>query len=172
MFGAAAMSLSSLFVVTNALRLKSFRPKALLQQPHKTNTSHQLLCTANALNQPSCPKNTSNQLPCPANPSHQTPFHTDASSRPTNEHITLNNDSNQREEIQPMTKIIKIEGMSCSHCTARVKKAIEALDGVSVADVSLDDKQAKVTFTAPVPDQTLAKAITDADYDVVEIYTT
>ncbi len=60
-----------------------------------------------------------------------------------------------------MEKIVKIEGMMCDNCVARVKKALEGLDGVQSAIVSLDDKQAVVTF-----DETL---VSEADlYEAVE----
>ena len=67
-----------------------------------------------------------------------------------------------------MTKIIKIEGMSCSHCSNRVEKALGALDGVS-AVVDLEAKTATVTLTSEVSDDTLRDAVEDAGYDVISI---
>ena len=66
------------------------------------------------------------------------------------------------------TKVIRIEGMSCGHCSARVEKALNALPGVN-AQVNLEAKEATVTLSAAVDDQTLRQAIEDAGYEVVAI---
>lgn len=65
-------------------------------------------------------------------------------------------------------KILSIEGMSCAHCSTRVEKALNALDGVE-ASVSLSNKKAYVTTNGQVSNDTLKKAVTMAGYDVVEI---
>ena len=68
-----------------------------------------------------------------------------------------------------MTKTMKIEGMMCEHCEARVKKVLEAVDGVTGAQVSHQEGSAIVTMSAPVDDEILKKAVEDQDYKVLEI---
>ena len=68
-----------------------------------------------------------------------------------------------------MTKTMKIEGMMCMHCENRVKKALEALDGVTEAQVSHEKGEALVTLSAPVDDAVLKKAVEDQDYQVTSI---
>ena len=65
-------------------------------------------------------------------------------------------------------KTMKIEGMSCGHCSARVEQALNAIDGVS-AKVDLEAKTASIVLSKPVEDQALVKAVTDAGYQVVGI---
>ena len=67
-----------------------------------------------------------------------------------------------------MKKTMKIEGMMCGHCTGRVEKALNALDGVQ-AEVSLEDKAAYLTIDGDVSDDTLKKAVEDEGYQVVSI---
>ena len=73
-----------------------------------------------------------------------------------------------KEETE-MTKTMKIEGMMCMHCEASVKKALEALEGVSQADVSHEQGTAVVTLTQDVPDETLRAAVEAKDYKVLGI---
>ena len=68
-----------------------------------------------------------------------------------------------------MVKTMKIEGMMCGHCEARVKKALEALPEVSEAVVSHEAGTAIVTLTAAVDNDTLKKAVEDQDYPVTGI---
>ncbi len=68
-----------------------------------------------------------------------------------------------------MTKTMKIEGMMCGHCEARVKKVLEALEGVESADVSHEKGTAVVSMTQEVADDVLKKAVEDQDYQVIEI---
>ena len=68
-----------------------------------------------------------------------------------------------------MTKTMTIEGMMCGHCEARVKKALEALSGVSEAAVSHEKGTAVVTLNKAVDDQELKKAVEDQDYKVTGI---
>lgn len=79
------------------------------------------------------------------------------------------NDDNNNKEDQTMTKTMTIEGMMCGHCEARVKKALEALDGVSEAAVSHEAGNAVVTLTAEVADDVLKTAVEDQDYTVTGI---
>ena len=68
-----------------------------------------------------------------------------------------------------MTKTMNIEGMMCGHCEARVKKVLEALPGVTGAEVSHEKGTAVVTMAEAVADDVLKKAVEDQDYKVVSI---
>ena len=62
--------------------------------------------------------------------------------------------------------VLKIEGMMCGHCKARVEKALKAIAGVETVDISLEDKTATVTGSADA--SALRQAVTDAGYQVAE----
>lgn len=68
-----------------------------------------------------------------------------------------------------MNRTVHIEGMMCPHCEATVKKALEALDGVSAAAVSHEAGTAVVTLSAPVADEVLKNAVEAKDYTVTGI---
>lgn len=68
-----------------------------------------------------------------------------------------------------MQKIMKIEGMMCGHCEARVKKTLEAIPQVDAAEVSHEAGTAVVTLNAEVADDVLKKAVEDQDYKVLGI---
>lgn len=111
MLGAAAMSMSSVFVVTNALRLRMFRPKSVISVNPCENA--ETIC----------------------------------------------------KEEPSMETVIKVEGMMCPHCKARVESVCKAVSGCVDAVVDLQQKQVTVTGNADIP--TLKKAITDAGYEVI-----
>ena len=113
MFGAAAMSLSSFCVVSNALRLNLFDLRNA-RKDEKRNVKH-------------------------------------------------------KEEPKTMEKTLKIEGMMCEHCEARVKKALEALPEVEQAAVSHEAGTAVVTLKTEVSNDTLKKTVEDQDYTVTGI---
>lgn len=113
MYGALAMSLSSVFVVTNALRLMRFRPRGV---------GAEAVCSSQ--------------------------------------------NCKIKQEDDSVQKILKIEGMSCSHCSARVEAALNAIDGVT-ANVELKKKRAIVQ--TEVSDEVLIKAVSDAGYKVTGI---
>lgn len=68
-----------------------------------------------------------------------------------------------------MEKTLKIEGMMCEHCEARVKKTLETLAGVEAAKVSHSDGTAIVTLSAEIDNETLKKAVEEQDYKVTDI---
>ncbi len=84
----------------------------------------------------------------------------------TENHLSNKNDTN-REAIN-MKKVLKIEGMMCGHCTGRVEKALNEMDGVT-ATVSLEGKSADVTLSKDISDDALIKTVADAGYEVVDI---
>ncbi len=121
MFAAAAMSLSSFCVVTNALRLNF------------------------------------------AN------IHDASRDKKARHMIKENQEAELKKEDFNMTKTMKIEGMMCGHCEARVKKCLEALAGVTEAAVSHEKGTAVVTCSGEVSDEALTKAVEEQDYKVVSI---
>lgn len=68
-----------------------------------------------------------------------------------------------------MNKTLEIKGMMCPHCEAAVKKALEALAAVEVAEVSHESGTAVLTLNADIPDETLTKAVTEAGYEVTAV---
>lgn len=136
MFGAAAMSLSSIFVVGNALRLRGFR--AGKETPDGRNAS----------------------VPVPAN----------CTAAECNKISNTEGSAEDASEWRKkMTKVMTIEGMMCGHCTGRVQKALEAIEGVGSVTMSLENKTATVELIAEVEDAKLTAAVTDAGYEVKEI---
>lgn len=134
MFGAAAMSLSSLFVVGNALRLRNF--KALRQE-----------------------EDVDRQGTADYRKSMET----------INQNVPADMSAGKEKEEIEMKKTMIIEGMMCAHCTGRVQKALEEIEGVESASMSLEEKSAEVMLTQDVSDDALKAAVTEAGYEVVEI---
>lgn len=75
----------------------------------------------------------------------------------------------KEKENSEMEKVMKIEGMMCGHCEARVKKVLEELAGVESAQVSHESGEARVTLSAEVADETLRAAVEAQDYKVLGI---
>ena len=117
MFGAAAMSLSSFCVVTNALRLNLFKM-------HDAGKDKKM---------------------------------------------KMNQNNKKKEEQKTMEKTLKIEGMMCGHCEARVKKCLEAFEQVDEAVVSHEAGTAVVTLNAPIDNDILRKAVEEQDYKVIAV---
>ena len=134
MFGAAAMSLSSFCVVSNALRLNLF-------DLHSTRHDHKTASPAAAPVQSAAENNKKSDAEAPE----------------------------VKTEDNTMKKTLKVEGMMCGHCEARVKKALEALPEVDEAVVSHEAGTAIVTLNAEVSDADLKKAVEDQDYKVTGI---
>ena len=78
-------------------------------------------------------------------------------------------DKNKKRKVKNMKKVMKIEGIMCGHCEARVKKALESLDSVILAEVSHVTGEAIVTLNADTPDDLLKATVEAQDYKVVEI---
>ena len=68
-----------------------------------------------------------------------------------------------------MKKTLKIEGMMCEHCEMHTKKALEALDGVTSAEVSYKTGTAVVTLSKDVSDDILKQTVTKQGYEVTDI---
>lgn len=149
MYAAAAMSLSSIFVVTNALRLRRFRSRW-----SRTETE-QVQAGSLASEQQQSATAVEDEIQFTA---------IDVSSNKTTDE-----GSDIRKEFEKMKKTMTIEGMSCAHCKAAVENALQAVEGVSSAVVDLDQKQAVVELTVDVENQQLEAAVTDAGYDVIKV---
>ena len=76
---------------------------------------------------------------------------------------------NAISEVKKMKKTIKINGMMCPHCEARVKKLLEETKGISSAIVSHTEGTAIVTLTSPIENEIISKIITDNGYEVISI---
>lgn len=68
-----------------------------------------------------------------------------------------------------MKKILVIDGMMCAHCTGRVQKALEAVQGVSRVQMNLEDKTAEVEAQDDVTEKALTDAVAAAGYEVKEL---
>ncbi|MCQ2425131.1 MAG: heavy metal translocating P-type ATPase [Lachnospiraceae bacterium] len=82
---------------------------------------------------------------------------------------TVLNDIRERMRVKRMKKTMKIEGMMCPHCEARVKKTLEAIDGVESVEVSHTEGTAVLTLNGKPDDAVLKKAVEDAGYPVLGI---
>ncbi len=138
MFGAAAMSLSSFCVVSNALRLNlcGIYDGSRDRRPRRTGgrgTRETSAWEESAAAGGSCDR------------------------------------TNKEKENETMEKTMKIEGMMCGHCEARVKKALEALEGVQEAVVSHETGTAVVTASEGVTDEMLKEAVEAQDYQVLSV---
>ena len=83
--------------------------------------------------------------------------------------VQQDTDEANHKEDMTMEKTMKIEGMMCGHCEAAVKKALEALDGVSEAIVSHEKGTAIVKLNADVADDVLKETVEAKDYKVTEV---
>ena len=164
MFGAAAMSLSSFCVVTNALRLNLFKM-------HDASKDHPMRKRAEkAANKGGDKAENAGAVRTEAEDTRsigQTANENETVSKELQKSENQKNDKNM--EGITMTKTMNIEGMMCGHCEARVKKALEALAGVESAEVSHEKGTAIVSMSADVADDTLKEAVEAQDYKVDSI---
>lgn len=164
MFGAAAMSLSSFCVVTNALRLNLFKM-------HDASKDHPMRKKAEKA------ANKGGEKAENAGAVRMGAEDTRSIGQTANGNETVSKEmqksENQKNHINmegiTMTKTMNIEGMMCGHCEARVKKALEALDAVSEAAVSHESGTAVVTLSSDISDEKLKETVEAEDYKVTSI---
>ena len=164
MFGAAAMSLSSFCVVTNALRLNLFKM-------HDASKDHPMRKRAEkAANKGGDKAENAGAVRVGAEDTRSIGQTANGNETVSKE---MQKSENQKNNINmegiTMTKTMNIEGMMCGHCEARVKKALEALAGVESAEVSHEKGTAVVSMSADVADDTLKEAVEAQDYKVDSI---
>ena len=159
MVGAIAMSLSDIFVVGNALRLNLLK---LFETKQETDTKHTLSCDCGDVNCGCC-EDEHHDCHCDDHKE----AHCDDHCSCRNDHQHTENTENTEETN--MTKTMKIEGMMCPHCENRVRKTLEAIDGIECAVVSHVEGTAVLTLTKDVDNDLLKKTIEDQGYPVLEI---
>ena len=190
MFAALAMSLSSVFVVNNALRLRRFKPRGVKRslEEAKPSSEKEIVKEENLIEKNEkrtkikvegmtcghCEKRVADALEKTGKAKDVVANHENSSVEFIDQGLSPEEIENAIEEAgykitknkgeDNMEKILNVEGMSCNHCTATVKKALEGLDGVKEADVSLEEKNAKVELDKDVADEALVKAVEDAGY--------
>lgn len=190
MFAALAMSLSSVFVVNNALRLRRFKPRGVKRslEEAKPSNEKEIAKEENLIEKNEkrtkikvegmtcghCEKRVADALEKTGKAKDVVASHENSSVEFIDQGLSPEEIENAIEEAgykiiknkgeDNMEKILNVEGMSCNHCTATVKKALEGLDGVKEADVSLEGKNAKVELDKEVADEALVKAVEDAGY--------
>lgn len=181
MIGAAAMSLSSVSVVLNALRLNlvkldkhSPRKKAPINlDVDAIRTEINDRASKNVSGDNDADKNDSENGKIECNSDCQLANAELESNVISAENANTNCDKKCDHTVEKgeksMQKTLNIEGMMCNHCVAHVKKALESVNGVSSVNVSLENNNATVTLAHPVDDATLAKAVTDEGYEVTSI---
>ena len=155
MIGAAAMSLSSVCVVTNALRLRFFKGKTVPSDAAEEQKKNETADSGTA------------QLRTAERSA------ADDNREPDKEAIKEVKEERNGEKMpsgkgeKEMEKVIEVEGMMCAHCQMHVQKALAAVEGVSEAAVDLEAKKAVVKLSQEVSDETLMKAVEDAGYTAV-----
>ena len=192
MYGAAAMACSSFFVCMNALRLNlldirdSNRDKKLKRRLSKPQSASATSASAAHMDSPEEDPRTNDSHK--ENPSKKALHNENLSKKALhNEHLSkensrkenphrealrkedMNKKDSQERKGDIMSKTVCITGMMCPHCEARVKKALEGIDGVSAAEVSHEKGTAVIETAAAVADDVIIKAVTDAGYEVTKV---
>lgn len=180
MLGALAMSLSSVCVVLNALRLKLFNPNKInrkflhidkISGNHQDTSANPVIDTEVTIDATNfntvMPDNKSDEYTnsnekCNINKSLSCDSVINAQADKNN------NIDNKENKDMGITIEVVIDGMSCGHCSARVEKALNAIDGV-IARVDLDNKTAYIENGNTVKDEEIIRAVKDAGYEVVGI---
>lgn len=172
MFGAAAMSLSSIFVVGNALRLRGFKsgfPKAVRGIRNPADTDQRTESVVGEEKQTECMANEevlADGMGIGKAQSVESSRFFSESGTEQPRTAEVDKTMTREREDRKMTKVMTIEGMMCGHCTGRVQKALEEVAGVSAVTMSLENKTATVELTEDVTDEILTAAVTEAGYEV------
>lgn len=160
MYGAAAMSLSSFCVVTNALRLNFVKINDVSKDRNRRKNKY--VISTNIIKADIIERDTANAEVMAMEVTEDIQATESWSDIDYRETIT-------NKEAEIMEKTMVIEGMMCGHCEARVKKCLEALDQVDEAVVSHEAGTAVVKLNNEISDDVLKEAVEAQDYKVVSV---